>query len=95
MQSLKKDLDTAIHEHFEAIAQRNFASNQVAQRYADYTSRLKEKYLKRLEAKRSEQYAFEADSKGPGADLAKLKEEGIEPAVQLRIIHQQKRQRQP
>lgn len=95
LQSLKKDLDTAIHEHLEAIAQRNPASNQVAQRYAYYTSRLKEIYLKRLEAKRSEKFAFEAESKGKGADLAKLKEEGIEPAVQLRIIHQQKRQRQP
>lgn len=95
LQSLKKDLDTAIHEHFEAIAQRNLASNQVAQRYAYYTSRLKEIYLKRLEAKRSEQLAFEAESKGTGADLAKLKEEGVETAVQLRIIHQQKRQRQP
>ena len=95
LQSLKKDLDTAIHEHFEAIAQRNLASNQVAQRYADYTRRLKERYLKRLEAKRSEQLAFEVESKGTGADLAKLKEEGVETAVQLRIIHQQKRQRQP
>ncbi|MCH8864501.1 MAG: DNA primase [Chloroflexi bacterium] len=95
LQSLKKDLDTAIHEHFEAIAQRNLASNQVAQRYADYTRRLKEIYLKRLEAKRSEQLAFEVESKGTGADLAKLKEEGVETAVQLRIIHQQKRQRQP
>ena len=93
--SLQKDLDSAIHEHFEAITRRNPASNQVAERYTDYTRRLKEIYLKRLEAKRSEQLAFEAESKGTGADLAKLKEEGVAAAVQLREIHQQKRQRQP
>jgi DNA primase len=94
LQLLIKGLDSAIHEHFEAIARRNPASNQVAERYTDYTRRLKEIYLKRLEAKRSEQLAFEAESKGTGADVAKLEKDGIEPAVQLRIIHQQKRQRQ-
>ncbi|MEE8420403.1 MAG: DNA primase [Dehalococcoidales bacterium] len=92
---LIKDLDSAIHEHFEAVSQRNPASNQVAERYTDYTRRLKEIYLKRLEAKRSEQLAFEAESKGTGADVAKLEKDGIEPAVELRKIHQQKRQRQP
>ena len=36
---------------------------------------------------------MEAETKGSGADLAKLKEEGIEPSIQLREVFAQRRQK--
>ncbi|MEE9400073.1 MAG: DNA primase [Dehalococcoidales bacterium] len=93
LQSLKKRLDTAIQEHFDSLVNRSLPSNQMEQRYADYVRRLKERYLKRQEARRAEKFALEAESKGPGADRAMLEEEGMETAIQLREIYTQKGQR--
>ena len=90
---LKKKLDESIHEHFDSLKNRNLPTNKVEQRYIDYSRRLKERYLKSLEAKRAEAFASEAESGGIGADLAKLEKEGIEPSIQLREIFAQKGQR--
>ncbi len=53
------------------------------QRYASYVLRLREMFLNNLEAKRAEIFALESELRGPGADRAKLEEDGIEPSRQL------------
>ena len=91
--SLKEIVDTTIHEHLDSLVNKGLPSNQVEKRYADYARRLRERFLKNLEAKRAEIFALEAESGGIGADLAKLEQEGIEPSIQLRDIFTQERQR--
>jgi len=93
LQTLKEKLDESLHEHLDTIVNRNLPTNKIEERYADYNRRLKERYFKNLEAKRAEVFASEAESGGAGADLTKLKEEGIEPSVQLKQIFAQKGQR--
>ncbi len=93
LQALKEKLDESLHEYFDSLIDRSLPTNKVEERYADYNRRLKERYFKNLEAKRAEVFASEAESGGTGADLTKLKEEGIEPSVQLKQIFAQKGQR--
>jgi len=93
LQTLKEKLDESLHEHLDTIVNRNLPTNKIEERYADYNRRLKERYFKNMEAKRAEVFASEAESGGAGADLTKLKEEGIEPSVQLKQIFAQKGQR--
>jgi endonuclease III len=88
--TLKEKLDIAIHEHLDSLINLSLPSNQAEQRYAEYTRRLRERYLKNLEAKRAEQFTLEVEAKGAGADLAKLEEEGIEPALRLKEIYTRK-----
>ncbi|MFC1903616.1 DNA primase [Chloroflexota bacterium] len=93
LSALKENLDITIYEHLDSLVNRSLPSNQIEQRYADYTHRLHERYLKNLEAKRAEKLALEAERGGTGADLAKLEEEGeegMETAVQLREFFAQK-----
>ncbi|MBA7614234.1 DNA primase [subsurface metagenome] len=90
---LKEKLDESIHEYFDSLINISLPTNKVEERYADYNRRLKERYFKNLEAKRAEVFASEAESGGTGADLTKLKEEGIEPSVQLREIFTEKGRR--
>jgi len=49
-------------------------------------------FLNNLEAKRAEIFALERETGGPGADLAKLEEDGIEPSRQLREVFSHKSQ---
>jgi len=95
LQSLKEKLDTAIHEYLDTLINRDLPPTEVKQRYANCILRLREKFLRSLEAKRAEALALEAESGGTSAELAKLEEEGIEPSVQLREIFAQKGQRRP
>jgi len=81
--SLKTQLDTAIHEHLDALITKSLPANQVEQKYTNCTLRLQEKFLRDLEAKREAVFALEAESGGTAAELAKLEEEGIEIAIQL------------
>jgi DNA primase len=58
--------------------------------------RLNEKKLKKLETQRGELRAMEAEDGGTEAELAKLREQGIEPSQQLKeVFARQTRQRQP
>jgi len=86
LSSLKENLDAAVHEHLDSLINKSLPSTNMEQRHANYTLRLQERFLKSLEAKRAEIFALEAESGGTGADLAKLKDEGIDPSVQLREL---------
>jgi len=93
LSSLKEKLDTAIHEHLDSLINRSLPPTQVEQRYVICSLRLREKFLRSLEAKRAEILALEAESGGTNAELAKLQEQGIETSIQLGEVFAQKGQR--
>lgn len=88
--SLKDRLDPAIWEKLDSLISENIRDDQIENRYADCVLRLKEEHLKGLERKRGAIFALEAELRGTGADLTKLKEEGIEPSTQLGEIFARK-----
>ena len=90
--SLKERLDTAIHEHLDSLMSRSLPVTRVDRRWAECTLRLRETFLRRLEARRKEVLALEAQSGGSAAELAKLEEQGIDTSIQLREVHTQKSQ---
>ncbi|MFQ5996282.1 MAG: hypothetical protein ACE5KP_01480, partial [Dehalococcoidales bacterium] len=90
LDSLKKKLDIAIHEHLDSLLNRDLPPNHIEQKYADCVLSLEREYLKNWEARKAEALALEVEVKGAGADLAKLEEEGIEPALRLKEIYSQK-----
>jgi hypothetical protein len=53
---------------------------------------LRKDYLQSQEAIRKEIFALEAEVGGTGADLARLKQEGIEPSQKLKEVFSQKAQ---
>jgi DNA primase len=93
LNSLKERLDTSIHEHLDSLVHQSLPPNQIELRYAEYIRRLRERFLKNLEAKRAEIFALEVEVKGTGADLVKLEVEGIEPSIQLKEVFTQKGRR--
>ncbi|MFC2071532.1 toprim domain-containing protein, partial [Chloroflexota bacterium] len=93
MPSLKDKLDTAIWEHLDALINKSIPANQIEQRYNDCVLNLRKKFLRNLEAKKAEVLALEAESGGTVAELAKLKEQGIEVSIQLGEVFTQKARR--
>jgi len=95
--ALKANLDPAVWEHLDYLLdylkRREMPTNQIEQRYADCTLNLRKKYLQSLEVRRAEIFALEAELGGAGADLVKLKEEGIEPSAQLLEVFRQTRRK--
>jgi len=87
---LKDGLDSAIWEHLDSLITRSLPANQIEQKYANCVLRLRERFLRSLEVKRSEVLALEAESGGTAAELAKLEEQGIEVSVQLGEVFTQK-----
>ena len=90
LSSLKDRLDSAIWEHLDSLITRSMPANQIEQKYANCVLRLREKFLRSLEAKRAEVLASEAESGGTVAELAKQQEQGIEVSVQLGEVFTQK-----
>ena len=93
LSSLKKELDITIHEHLERLLAKSIINTQIEQKYNFCTLRLQEEFYKSLERKRQAIFALEVETKGTGADVARLKEEGIEPSVQLGEVFAQQGQR--
>ncbi|MBA7635757.1 DNA primase [subsurface metagenome] len=94
--SLKKELDLAVHEHLDSLVTKSLPPTTQAERedvFASYVLRLREKFLRSLAAKREEVLAVEAESGGSAAELAKLKEQGVEVSVQLGEIFAQRSRR--
>jgi len=91
--SLKDKLDAAVWEYADSLSAKNLPANRIEQRFADLTLRLKEKFLRSLEAKREAVLALEAESGGTAAELAKLQGQGIEVSVQLGELFSQKSRR--
>lgn len=93
LSALKARLDAAIHERLDTLISRRFNATQMEQRHINHVLRLRERFLKDLEAKRAEIFALERETKGPGADLARLEEDGIETSQKLREIFKERNQK--
>ncbi len=89
--SLKDGLDSVIWEYLDSLITRSLPANQIEQKYADCSLRLREEFLRSLERKREQALALAAESGGTAAELAKLKEQGgVEVSVQLGEVFTQK-----
>jgi DNA primase len=95
LSALKSSLDPALGEHLDYLLdylkKKEVPTNQIEQRYADCVLNLRKKYLQNLEVRRAETLALEVELKGAGADIARLEEEGIDTAIQLKEVFSQKR----
>ncbi len=93
IESVKEGLDSATHEHLDSLLTRNLLSTKIEQKYAECALRLREKFLRSLATKIEAVLALEAQSGGRAADLAKLKEQGVEVNIQLGEVFAQKSRR--
>ncbi len=92
--ALKERLDSSIHEHLDCLINKSLPPPLPAEKkLADCVLRLKERYLRNLEARKAEILALEAESGGTDAELTKLQEQGTETSVQLREIFTKKGKR--
>jgi DNA primase len=93
LSSLKDRLDPALHQEVDALTEKSLPSDQIEPKYANCVLRLKEKYLRGLEAKMEEILALAAETGGTAAELAKLEEHGMEISAGLREVFGQKARR--
>ncbi len=90
LSSAKDRLDSTIWEHLDHLMNKELPSDNIEQKLVDCISRLKLIYLKGLEMKREAIFSSEAAAKGSGAELVKLKKQGIEGSNQMRDIYRQR-----
>ena len=88
--SLKGGLDTVIQEYLSSLMNKDLMDNRMEQKYTDCVLRLRERFLRSLEAKRAAALTLEAELGGSAAELAKLKEQGTEVSTQLGEVFIQK-----
>ena len=90
--SLKNNLDSTLQEYLESLLAKTLLpvieENETTRHetFNDCITRLQEKRLKSLEAKKQELLAIEAETGGIEAQLAKLEEQGLEVSKQLKEI---------
>jgi DNA primase len=89
---VKERLGPEIHEHLESLLGRELLGDKIEQKYAECALRLREKFLRSLTMKIQSVLALEAESGGGAAELAKLKEQGIEANTQLAEVLAQRNQ---
>jgi DNA primase len=92
IESLKAGLEPAIHEHLDSLLTRKLISNKIEQKYAECALRLREKFLRSLNAK-IDAVLEETKAGGGVADLVRLREEGIAVDSQLKEVLAQKSRR--
>jgi len=93
---LREKLDVAVHEHLDSLVAKSLPPTSQTKRedvIAGCILRLREKSLRSLAAKEGEVLALEAESGGTAAELAKQKEQGVEPSKQLGEVFAQKSRR--
>jgi hypothetical protein len=81
--SLKERLDISMHEHIDFLAKKDLPPASPEKKLDNCVLRMKERYLRNLEAQKAEILALEAEVGGTDAALAKLQEQGIETSVKL------------
>ncbi len=90
--ALKERLDPYIREKVDEIEARQVPANRIHEKYTDCVLMLRKDYLQSREAIRKEIFALEAEAGGPGADLARLQQDGIEPSQKLKEVFSQRAQ---
>ena len=92
VKSIKKGLDSALHEYIDSLRKKDLPDTQIEKRFVECSLRLQEKFLRSLEAKNAEALALAAESGGTAAEQAMLEELGTEISDQLKEVFAQKRQ---
>jgi DNA primase len=92
IESLKAGLEPAIYEHLDSLLTRKLISNKIEEKYAECALRLREKFLRSLNAK-IDAVLEETKAGGGVADLVRLREEGIAVDSQLKEVLAQKSRR--
>jgi len=92
VKSIKKELDSALHEYIDSLRKKDFPDTQIEKRCVECSLRLQEKSLRSLQDKNTEALALAAESGGPAAELTKLKEQGTQTSDQLKEVLAQKSQ---
>ncbi len=87
---LKVQLDSSILEHLELLLGKKIPATQLERKYTDCSLRLQEEYLRRLERKKSQVLALERETGGTDAELARLKEQGIDVPANLKEVFNQR-----
>jgi DNA primase len=93
IEAIRKNLEPAIHQHLDSLATRPLLSNNLEQKYAQCALELREKFYRNLKNKQEAVLDLEAQSGGTAAELAKLKELGIEVDRKLAEVVAQKSRR--
>jgi DNA primase len=89
--ALKERLEPSVREKLDNIIAKPIPAERVADRFTECALALRRAYLINQEAMRAEVFAnVEAENGSPGAALARLQEEGIEPSVQLKNVFARK-----
>jgi len=91
--SLRENLDPSLWEHLDTLINKPILATRIEERYNRYVLRLREEYLRDLERKKEAVLVSEAEAGGTPAELAKLKEQGIEVSNGLRDVFTQKAKR--
>ncbi len=87
--SLRETIDTPLREYLEALINKPVLATRIEERYNDYVLSLKREYFRNLERKRAATLALEAEAGGAAAELAMLKEQGIDASSGLREVFTQ------
>jgi DNA primase len=93
IESVKEKLEPAIHEHLDSLLNKDLSSTKIEEKYTDSVLALREKFYRNLKNKQEIVLALEAQSGGTAAELAKLKELGVEVNTQLGEVLAQKNRR--
>jgi DNA primase len=88
--ALKDRLEPAVREKLDAINAKHTTADRVAAKYTECVLALRRAFLINQEDMRAEVFAMDTETGGPGAALARLKEEGIEPSIQLKDVFARK-----
>jgi DNA primase len=88
--ALKDRLEPAVREKLDAINAKHMTADRVAAKYTECVLALRRAFLINQEDMRAEVFAMDTETGGPGAALARLKEEGIEPSIQLKDVFARK-----
>jgi len=83
---LKNRLDPVMREKMEGLAAKEILTDRIADKYAHCVLLLQKEYLQSQEAMRKEIFSQEAEAGGKGADLALLRQEGIESSIKLKKL---------
>ncbi len=80
------EVANAVSEHLARLKAQSIPPGPIEERFQSCLLRLRERYVRNIEARRGEILAVEAET-GAGADLARLQADGIQNSLKLREIH--------
>jgi len=90
---VREKLDSTIREHLDSLLARDLPATRIEPKFDHCVLRLREGYLRTLEARRAEVLALASESGGTAAELAELEGQGIETSIELGKIFVQKSKR--